>query len=122
MCVCISACPCTLIATNCRTDFKFAPKICGQEIDLHQLYKTVTAAGGSGKVSFCNIRYCTCMSYCVTCSSAIVFALCIYYIIIAIVSTAQTKCHPAAVTSVTGNNSDVYCNDKAQLYLHVQFL
>ncbi|OQR69360.1 AT-rich interactive domain-containing protein 2-like, partial [Tropilaelaps mercedesae] len=32
-----------------RTDFKFAPKICGQEIDLHALYKTVTAAGGSGK-------------------------------------------------------------------------
>ncbi|XP_022703472.1 AT-rich interactive domain-containing protein 2-like isoform X2 [Varroa jacobsoni] len=33
------------------TDFKFAPKICGQEIDLHQLYKTVTAAGGSGKLN-----------------------------------------------------------------------
>lgn len=38
--------------TPSRTDFKFAPKVCGQEIDLHALYKTVTAAGGSGKVSW----------------------------------------------------------------------
>ncbi|XP_028968254.1 AT-rich interactive domain-containing protein 2 [Galendromus occidentalis] len=33
------------------TDFKFAPIVCGQELDLHTLYKSVTAVGGASKIN-----------------------------------------------------------------------